>query len=561
MSNEDKDLVQKSDINSDKSDSVRKKEDKNKKVRRKGTYQADADSDFLMKMHKTVGNQEVQRMIQNRVVQAKMTVGSPNDVYEKEADAVADKIVNMSDAQVQSKQNDESLVQAKGSPGGMDVPSGFESGLSSIKGTGSQLNKDVRGYYESRLNTYLGDVRVHTGNKADHLARSINAEAFTTGHDIVFAARNFDPSTQKGKKLLGHELTHVLQQKKGVQRKGKTPAVQAKGNGAPSYLRHYRNTRGEISEELIKNTAEYKSYLHPYYGAKPKEALLACQCILQELQMGRSVNWRKEASDYLDFARDYAASQKLHDEMKLAEIMFPDNDQIEVIGVNDKKINKKNNTNKKKNSDTSLGLHTPGSIIDSFGNVSLRLNVKQESALYEAFVAIFHKYYQSAMNNNKTGIEHTSEQIENRARGDLNKELNRNDLEKPKPLSKLREEEEKRRKKLLEDTGKAFLKEVLKIALPELLKNSSDGGTDLTNIIETVGGITGAVIYAVKADTVTLPLPTITIKLPGGPTLTIKGQASYHREKKVEPGADYRTILNSRPRVEGKISIGVTKKF
>ncbi|MCP4133749.1 MAG: DUF4157 domain-containing protein [bacterium] len=44
-----------------------------------------------------------------------------------------------------------------------------------------------------------------------------------TGHDIVFAARNFDPATQKGKKLLGHELTHVLQQKGGaVKRKKKT---------------------------------------------------------------------------------------------------------------------------------------------------------------------------------------------------------------------------------------------------------------------------------------------------------------------------------------------------
>ncbi|MCP4134808.1 MAG: hypothetical protein GY754_27790, partial [bacterium] len=62
MSNDDKDLVQKSDIDSDKSDSVRKKEDKNKKVQRKSTYKADADSDFLMKMQKTVGNEEVQRM-------------------------------------------------------------------------------------------------------------------------------------------------------------------------------------------------------------------------------------------------------------------------------------------------------------------------------------------------------------------------------------------------------------------------------------------------------------------------------------------------------------------
>ncbi|MCP4134812.1 MAG: DUF4157 domain-containing protein, partial [bacterium] len=295
----------KSSLESSKSDINKKenKENKNKKVRRKSTYQADAD--FLMKMHKTVGNQEVQRMIQNRVVQAKMTVGSPNDVYEKEADAVADKIVNMTDAQVQSKQSDESLVQAKGSPSGMEVPSGFESGLSSIKGTGSQLNKDVRGYYESRLNTYLGDVRVHTGNRADKLARSINAEAFTTGHDIVFAARNFDPATQKGKKLLGHELTHVLQQKKGgVQRKEAE-------NPTYSYLRGYKDTSGIITNEQIMSTAEYESYMksenvwQSIYKVNKGNALLACRFMLRDMKKGKPIDWDMEAFKYLTASKKH----------------------------------------------------------------------------------------------------------------------------------------------------------------------------------------------------------------------------------------------------------------
>ncbi|MCP4132406.1 MAG: DUF4157 domain-containing protein [bacterium] len=165
-----------------------------------------------------LGNQETGNIIK-RMVQAKMTVGSPNDVYEQEADRVADQVVNMTDAQVQSKENNTPVLQAKGSPEGTTVTPEFESGLSSIKGTGSSLNGTIRRYYEQRLNTYLGDVRVHTGNKADHLARSIDASAFTTGHDIVFAARQFNPETREGKKLLGHELTHVLQQKKNVQRK------------------------------------------------------------------------------------------------------------------------------------------------------------------------------------------------------------------------------------------------------------------------------------------------------------------------------------------------------
>ncbi|MCP4131348.1 MAG: DUF4157 domain-containing protein [bacterium] len=221
MSNDEKNNEQKSDF-------VYKKENKDKKIQRKTTYQADPGSDFILKMQKTVGNQEVQRMIKDRVLQAKLTVGSPNDKYEQEADRVAEQVVNMTDAQVQTKQDDESIVQSKGSPQGTEVSSDFESGLNNIKGTGSPLNKQVRQYYEQRLNAYLGDVRIHTGNKADRLARSINAEAFTTKHDIVFAARRFDPNSRQGKKLLGHELTHVLQQGGGRKRNKNTPETQKK---------------------------------------------------------------------------------------------------------------------------------------------------------------------------------------------------------------------------------------------------------------------------------------------------------------------------------------------
>ncbi|MCP4138195.1 MAG: DUF4157 domain-containing protein [bacterium] len=133
----------------------------------------------------------------------------------------------MSEADVRTKSND-TVIQAKGSPSGMEVPASFESGLNNIKGSGSPLNKTTRGYYESRLNTYLGDVRVHTGTKADRLARSIDARAFTAGHDIVFAARQFNPESREGKKLLGHELTHVLQQSE--RERFNAPAMQRKEN-------------------------------------------------------------------------------------------------------------------------------------------------------------------------------------------------------------------------------------------------------------------------------------------------------------------------------------------
>ncbi|MCP4135385.1 MAG: DUF4157 domain-containing protein [bacterium] len=99
-----------------------------------------------------------------------------------------------------------------------------------------------------------GEVRVPTGNRADKLAKSINAEAFTTGHDIVFAARNFDPGSQKGKKLLGHELTHVLQQKKGgVQRKSRVPEVQRKENDErvdPKTVKVLKNIESDLNDKI-----------------------------------------------------------------------------------------------------------------------------------------------------------------------------------------------------------------------------------------------------------------------------------------------------------------------
>jgi hypothetical protein len=58
-------------------------------------------------------------------------------------------------------------------------------------------------------------VRVHTGDRADESARSIGARAYTVGRDTVFAAGQLQPMTGDGRRLIAHELTHVLQQQFG----------------------------------------------------------------------------------------------------------------------------------------------------------------------------------------------------------------------------------------------------------------------------------------------------------------------------------------------------------
>ena len=61
----------------------------------------------------------------------------------------------------------------------------------------------------------FSDVRVHTGGKADESARSINAQAYTVGTDVVFRSGAYEPDTQGGRHVLAHELAHVMQQKAG----------------------------------------------------------------------------------------------------------------------------------------------------------------------------------------------------------------------------------------------------------------------------------------------------------------------------------------------------------
>jgi hypothetical protein len=61
----------------------------------------------------------------------------------------------------------------------------------------------------------FSDVRVHTGAKADDSARSIHAQAYTVGTDVVFRSGAYQPETTAGRHVLAHELAHVIQQKAG----------------------------------------------------------------------------------------------------------------------------------------------------------------------------------------------------------------------------------------------------------------------------------------------------------------------------------------------------------
>ncbi|MER2555481.1 MAG: DUF4157 domain-containing protein [Thauera sp.] len=97
-----------------------------------------------------------------------------------------------------------------------------------LRSSGSPLTDDARAYFETRFRRDFSAVRVHTDGAAARSARDVNALAYTVGRDIVFAAGHFEPATQRGQRLLAHELSHVVQQ-------GRAPAhAEAGGAGARS---------------------------------------------------------------------------------------------------------------------------------------------------------------------------------------------------------------------------------------------------------------------------------------------------------------------------------------
>lgn len=84
--------------------------------------------------------------------------------------------------------------------------------VQAVRGGGAALDPRTRGEMEAAFGAGLGGVRVHTGARADTLARTLSARAFTLGNDVFFRDGEHAPSTPAGRKLLAHELAHVVQQ-------------------------------------------------------------------------------------------------------------------------------------------------------------------------------------------------------------------------------------------------------------------------------------------------------------------------------------------------------------
>ncbi|MFH1084796.1 MAG: DUF4157 domain-containing protein [Chloroflexota bacterium] len=108
------------------------------------------------------------------------------------------------------------LVQRLAAEDSFPVPEGIERTLTAEQGRGQPLAQPVRRQMEGALGADLGGVRVHADGQAGRVAGDLAAHAFTAGSDIYFAPGQYEPQTEDGQRVLGHELAHVLQGQPGA---------------------------------------------------------------------------------------------------------------------------------------------------------------------------------------------------------------------------------------------------------------------------------------------------------------------------------------------------------
>ncbi|WP_444997851.1 eCIS core domain-containing protein [Aliikangiella sp. IMCC44359] len=143
--------------------------------------------------------------------QRKLTIGSSNDPLEVEADRVASQVVSMSTNAKPLMSSTPIKIQKKSIQSGTEsiAPQSVERAVASTGiPMGSQITKEMQHYF----NYDFSKVRLHVGSSAERSARDVNANAYTLGNHIVFGTGQYAPETHRGKKLLAHELTHVVQQ-------------------------------------------------------------------------------------------------------------------------------------------------------------------------------------------------------------------------------------------------------------------------------------------------------------------------------------------------------------
>jgi len=190
-------------------------------------------------------------------LQRKLALGAANDPLEREADRIADQVMVMSGSEVLNNGPLHRQPVTGASDGFTETVPKSVRGV--LAGPGRPLEPGLRQDMEQRFGHDFSQVRVHSGPAAEQSAREINAHAYTVGNRIVFGSGLLASGTNFSRKIIAHELVHVMQQR----RASKTIIRRRSGCSKATITKDHDRARKMVARAITKVSS--------YDGTTPKK--------------------------------------------------------------------------------------------------------------------------------------------------------------------------------------------------------------------------------------------------------------------------------------------------
>lgn len=207
---------------------------------RKPHNSSDSPVERMLQLQRVAGNQAVQKLIKSEVIsevlQAKLRINQPSEVIYGQEPGKKGTINNLICESCKQKR----ILQRRYINSAPEAVPPIVHEV--LRSPGQPLDSETREFMEPRFGHNFSKVKVHMDGKAAESARAINALAYTVNNNIIFDAGRWSPQSIEGRRLIAHELTHVVQQSNA---------------SSPSNFQEKLtiNDPGEASERAADNTA------------------------------------------------------------------------------------------------------------------------------------------------------------------------------------------------------------------------------------------------------------------------------------------------------------------
>lgn len=208
-------------------------------------------------------------------------VGDANDSAERRADAAADRGLSVLRAGTSRLPNSASAPVGTGSRiqrsatgstigrAGGEVDTSTARELDGAIGRGRRFAPDVQDRIRRATGHDVGDVNLHTDTRADRLARSMQANAFTVDRDVFFASGQFRPDTDDGMHTILHESAHLAEGARGVQRQVIQRRMSTRPEDLDGSFKHHTGVRGITKSMSSDEIPKIRNALKRYHATKP----------------------------------------------------------------------------------------------------------------------------------------------------------------------------------------------------------------------------------------------------------------------------------------------------